>query len=71
METITSREAEVLYLMSQGKSGKEIAAELYISPQTVQRHAKNVYRKLDVHNKIEALNKTRQLLALHFGDRKS
>ena len=68
MDNITSREAEILYLMSQGKSSKEIGAHLHISPQTVQRHTKNIYRKLDVHNKIEALNKTRWLIAALFGN---
>ena len=67
MENITSRETEILYLMSQGKSSKEIGTQLHISTQTVQRHIKNIYRKLDVHNKIEALNKTRWLLASLFG----
>lgn len=67
-ETITRRETEILYLMSQGKASKEIAAHLHISTQTVQKHTKNIYRKLDVHNKIEALNKTRWLIASLFSN---
>lgn len=67
-DAITRREAEILYFMSQGKSNKEIAGCLYISAQTVQKHQKNIYRKLDVHNKIEALNKTRWLLVSLYGN---
>jgi LuxR family maltose regulon positive regulatory protein len=62
-ETITRREAEILYLMAQGKSAKEIAACLKRSVLTVQKHTKNIYKKLGVHNKIEALNKTKWLIA--------
>jgi DNA-binding NarL/FixJ family response regulator len=62
-ETITRRETEILYFMSQGKSSKEIASSLKISVQTVRKHTKNIYRKLDAHNKIEALNKTKWLIA--------
>ena len=68
MDTITRRETEILYLMSQGKASKEIASCLHISLQTVQKHTKNIYRKLDVHNKIEALNKTRWLIASLFSN---
>lgn len=60
---ITRREAEILYFMSQGKPSKEIAGCLKISALTVQKHTKNIYRKLDVRNKIEALNKTKWLIA--------
>lgn len=61
--TITRREREVLHLMGQGKSSKEIASCLHISVQTVQKHTKNAYRRLGVHNKIEALIKTKWLMA--------
>ena len=60
---LTRRELELLYLMSQGKSNKDIASFLHISVQTAQKHFKNIYRKVGAHNKIEALNKTRLLIA--------
>jgi LuxR family maltose regulon positive regulatory protein len=66
--SITRREAEILYLMSQGKTGKEIALSLHISVATVQKHTKNIYRKLGVHNKIEALLKTKWLITLLFSN---
>jgi DNA-binding CsgD family transcriptional regulator len=66
---ITRREAEVLHLALQGKATREVAASLHISTATVQKHLKNIYRKLDVHNKIEALQKTKWLLAATFSNR--
>lgn len=62
-EGLTRREAEVLYLLLQGHSTRAIAGRLHISTATVQKHLKNTYRKLNVHNKIEALQKTKWLLA--------
>jgi DNA-binding CsgD family transcriptional regulator len=63
LSSITRREAEILYWIAEGKGSKEIAACLNLSVHTVQKHIKNIYRKLDVHNKIEALNKTKWLIA--------
>ena len=62
-KTLTQREMQILYLMSKGQQGKEIGRCLHISALTVQKHTKNIYRKLGVHNKIEALNKTKLLVA--------
>ena len=67
--SLTRREAEIIYLMSEGKSGKEIAASLHLSVHTVQKHTKNIYRKLQVHNKIEAINKTKWLVASLYRNR--
>ena len=47
---LTKRELEILELISQAKSNKEIAEILFISPQTVSVHRKNVMRKLNVSN---------------------
>lgn len=63
LSSVTPREMEILYWMAEGKGSKEIAARLHLSVHTVQKHTKNIYRKLDVHNKIEALNKTKWLIA--------
>lgn len=65
---ITRREAEVLHLLLQGKATKEVAASLHISTATVQKHLKNIYRKLGVHNKIEALQKTKWLIETIFNN---
>jgi DNA-binding CsgD family transcriptional regulator len=51
---ITPREIEVLYLVAQGKTNKEIAADLYISLLTVRTHLEHVYQKLGVGSRTEA-----------------
>lgn len=50
---LTSREKEILLLLVKGFSYKEIAAELFISVETLNTHTKNVYRKLNVHSRGE------------------
>lgn len=54
---LTSREKEVLHLLSRGKFYKEIAAELFISLETVKSHCHNIYEKLHVSSRTEAINK--------------
>jgi len=56
---LSQRETEVLELLSEGFSYKEIAGKLGVSMETVKKHLKNIYQKLHVQNKIEALNKFR------------
>jgi NarL family two-component system response regulator LiaR len=58
---LSSREREVLELLSKGLLYKEIAEKLGVSHETVKKHLKNIYQKLHVQNKIEALNKFRLL----------
>lgn len=53
---LSAREYEVLQLVSRGLSYKKIALHIYISPLTVRTHVKNIYRKLGVNNKMEAVN---------------
>lgn len=50
---LSFREQEVLEHLVQGKSYKEIAVELSISTETVKKHASNIYKKTDTHNKFE------------------
>jgi DNA-binding NarL/FixJ family response regulator len=54
---LTKREQEVLDLLCKGKSYKVIADELFISPDTVRYHLKNIYKKLQVNSKYEAVIK--------------
>ena len=56
-ELLTKREKEVLSLLSKGFTYKSIASELYIALQTVKSHCHNIYEKLHVTNKTEALIK--------------
>jgi DNA-binding CsgD family transcriptional regulator len=51
---LTRREAEVLALVSEGRTNKEIAAQLVLSVHTVERHIQNVYRKIGVRNRADA-----------------
>ncbi len=59
MESLTDREAEILELLAKRYSNKEIAAELVISPATVKRHTINLYGKLSVHDRREAVRAAR------------
>jgi DNA-binding CsgD family transcriptional regulator len=52
---LTRREAEVLGYLAVGHSNKEIAAELFLSERTVERHITNVYRKIGTHRRTEAM----------------
>ena len=54
---LTPRENEVLQFLSKGLLYKEIARQLSVSNETVRRHCFNIYEKLHVHNRTEALNK--------------
>lgn len=58
---LSTREKEVLELLAKGLMYKEIADKLGVSLETVKKHLKNVYQKLHVQNKVEALNKFRLL----------
>ncbi len=51
---LTPRQAEVLRLLAGGLSNKEIAARLYLSPGTVQRHVTTIYRKLGLGRRVDA-----------------
>lgn len=59
--TLTEREREVLTLLDEGCTQKEIAQRLYLSPNTVRRHLQNVYEKLGVTNKTLAVKKAKEL----------
>ena len=52
---VTDRELEVLRLVAQGKSNREIATELYISENTVKNHVRNILDKLHLHTRVEAV----------------
>lgn len=54
---LTARENEILDLLSQGFRNKEIADRLFVSVNTIRTHIYNIYEKLHVQNRVEALNK--------------
>jgi two-component system response regulator DevR len=61
LESLTPREKEVLRLMAQGVSSRDIAADLGISYATVRTHIRSFGSKLGVHSKLEAIAKAREL----------
>ncbi len=54
---LSDREKEILQHLVQGKSKKEIAADLFLSPHTIDSHLRNIYAKLHVHNRSGAIAK--------------
>jgi LuxR family maltose regulon positive regulatory protein len=60
-EPLTDREQEILELISAGLTNPEIAEELFISPETVKKHASNIYGKLGVSSRTEAATRARDL----------
>ena len=57
---LTNRETDILEHLSKGLNYNEIAKNLIISPSTVRKHIENIYKKLQVHNKMEAVSKARK-----------
>lgn len=57
LEKLSAREKEILELLSEGFRYKEIAAKLFVSTETVRTHIRNIYLKLQVNSRTEALNK--------------
>lgn len=55
LDDLTDREREILSLLAGGVRNDEIAQKLFISPQTVQTHVRNILGKLRVHSKLEAV----------------
>lgn len=57
---LSTRETDVLQQLSKGFDYKQIAENLHISPSTVRKHMENIYTKLQVHNKIDAVQKAQK-----------
>lgn len=60
MVELSEREQEVLEQLAEGLSYTIIANNLFLSPSTVRKHIENIYKKLQVHNKLEAVQKARR-----------
>jgi PAS domain S-box-containing protein len=60
---LTPRQVEVLRLLEQGRSTKQIAAELHLSTETVKHHTRNLFRTLGVHSRLEAVAAARAVPA--------
>lgn len=58
---LSAREGEVLSLVSAGLGNSQIASRLFISEGTVKRHLTNIYTKLDVRSRVNAINRANEL----------
>ncbi len=58
---LTSRELEILHIISQGHSNQEIADKLFVSLNTIKTHINNIYSKLNVKRRTQAVLKAREL----------
>ena len=58
---LSKRELEVLQLMAQGLSNQEIAERLYVSLSTIKTHSANLFEKLDVKRRTQAIEKAKRL----------
>jgi LuxR family maltose regulon positive regulatory protein len=63
-DPLSERELEVLQHVGRGLSNQEIADKLFLSAGTVKRHMSNIYQKLDVHSRTQALERARTLKVL-------
>jgi LuxR family maltose regulon positive regulatory protein len=61
VEPLSERELDVLHHLAEHKTNQEIARALFISVNTVKTHLKNIYGKLGVHDRREAVVKARKL----------
>lgn len=57
LDLLSSREKEILELLARGLMYKEIASQLFLSPETVRKHVYHIYEKLHVNNRVAAVNK--------------
>jgi LuxR family maltose regulon positive regulatory protein len=59
IEPLSERELEVLQLIAEGLSNQEIATRLFLSLHTIKTHTRNIYSKLNAHNRTEAVARAR------------
>jgi DNA-binding CsgD family transcriptional regulator len=58
---LSRREVEVVRLLAVGRTNREIARELFLSPRTVDMHVRNILRKLDCRSRVEAAGRAGDL----------
>jgi LuxR family maltose regulon positive regulatory protein len=61
IEPLSERELEVLQLIAAGLTNSEIASRLFLSPNTVKVHTHNIYGKLNVHSRTQAIARSQEL----------
>jgi LuxR family maltose regulon positive regulatory protein len=65
LDALSQREMEILHFLAGTLSADEIARKLFVSVHTVRSHMKKIYSKLDVHGRLEAVERARELQLLH------
>ena len=58
---LTERELDVLHLLADGHSNKELASALFVSPNTIKTHLSHLYGKLEVARRTQAVQRAREL----------
>jgi LuxR family maltose regulon positive regulatory protein len=66
VEPLSTRELEVLRLIDAGLSNQQIADKLSVAPSTVKTHINNIYGKLGVQTRVQAVTRARELNLLNF-----
>ncbi len=61
VEPLSGREIEVLQMIADGLTNPQIAQKLYLSTNTLKAHTQNIYSKMDVHSRLQAVNRAREL----------
>ncbi|NIV32691.1 MAG: hypothetical protein GWN58_25565 [Anaerolineae bacterium] len=61
VEDLSTRELEVLQLIAEGLTNREIASRLFVSLNTVKAHTRNIYGKLGVHSRTQAIARSQEL----------
>jgi LuxR family maltose regulon positive regulatory protein len=61
VEPLSERELEVLQLVAGGLTNQEIASRLFLALNTVKSHSRNIYGKLDVHSRTQAIARAQAL----------
>jgi LuxR family maltose regulon positive regulatory protein len=64
-EALSEREMEVLYLVAEGATNRDIADHLFIAIPTVKKHMSNILVKLDTTNRTQAISRARQIGLIH------
>jgi DNA-binding CsgD family transcriptional regulator len=64
---LTERELEILRLVADGLSVKQVASRLALSPRTVESHLGKLYRKLGARNRVQALSRAASLRLIDLG----
>ncbi len=61
VESLSAREGDILKLIAEGRSNKEIARNLAITPETVKSHVKHIFIKLNVEKRAQAVSRAQML----------